>query len=97
MNDFRKDFKNFDDACLVNIEEYGQLMGVSPAGMAMKRHAGELAEPCMQGGKLLRWRCGDLRAWFTALNQDRRPDPAQGAGKRLGRPRLKRTEEIQHA
>ena len=43
MNDFRKDFKNFDDMCLVNIEEYGQLMGVSPAGMAMKRHAGELA------------------------------------------------------
>lgn len=86
MDDFRRIFKDLDDSALIDIEEYGQLLGITPAAMAQRRHTGDLAEPCIQGGKLLRWRAGDVRAWLRELNQDTRK-PAMGPSRRLGRPR----------
>lgn len=87
MTDFRKEFKDFDDTVLIGIEEYGQLLGLTPGAMGQKRHHGELAEPCIQGGKVLRWRAGDVRTWLRSLAQDRRPAGAKKEGKRVGRPR----------
>lgn len=89
MTDFRREFKDFDDAVLISIEEFGQLLGLTPGAMGQKRHYGELPEPCIQGGKVLRWRSGDVRDWLNKLKQDRRPDSVIGVGKgkRLGRPR----------
>lgn len=91
MTDFRVIFKNIDDAALINMEEYGQLLGLTLGAIQQKRHHGELAEPAIQGGKVLRWRAGDVRAWLLNLCKDtRRPDGAEK--KRLGRPR--RTETV---
>ena len=91
MSDFRSTFRTFDDAVLINLEEYGQLLDITPGAMSQRRHAGELAEPAIQGGKLLRWRVGDVRAWLLALNQDSRPVPGQPQ-KRTGRPRQRLLE-----
>lgn len=87
MNDFRRTFKDLDDSVLIDIEEYGSLMGISLPGMNMRRHQGELAEPAIQGGKLLRWRAGDVRVWLKELNQDSRPALSCTLQKRTGRPR----------
>ena len=67
MSDFRSTFKTFDDSVLINLQEYGQLLDITPGAMSQRRHNGELAEPAIQGGKLLRWRVGDVRAWLKAL------------------------------
>lgn len=95
MSDFRKEFKDFDDAALITLDEYAELLHITQTAAAQKRHAGDLAAPCIQGGKLLRWRAGDVRAWLSGLQQDRRPDPAQGASKRLGRPRNQLSTKLQ--
>ena len=87
MDDFRKNFKDFDDACLIDASEYGQLMGgISTSAVLQKRFLGELAEPAIQGGKVLRWRAGDVRQWLKDLRKDTRPDPA-APQRRTGRPR----------
>lgn len=86
MTDFRVLFKNLDDAALINIEEYGQLLGLTLGAMQQKRHHGELEEPAIQGGKVLRWRAGDVRTWLLKLHQDTRR-PVGEEKKRLGRPR----------
>lgn len=86
MSEFRRTFKDLDDAVFIDIEEYGQLMGLTPLAMSQRRHLGILAEPAIQGGKVLRWRAGDVRAWLKQLNQDSRPAPGRPE-KRTGRPR----------
>lgn len=86
MHDFRRNFRDFDDAVLISLDEFAVLIGVTPAAMAQMRHAGKLPEPAIQGGKLLRWRAGDARVWLKALNQDSRPAPGAPT-KRSGRPR----------
>ena len=86
MEDFRRVFKDLDDSALITIDEYGQLLGLTPAAMGQRRHTGKLAEPCIQGGKLLRWRAGYVRTWLRQLNQDSRK-PIEGPSRRLGRPR----------
>ena len=85
-NDFREKFKQFDDTCLITLDEYAQLLGTTGGAMAVKRCHGELAEPAIQGGKLLRWRAGDVREWLRQLTVDNRPERVQGLRKG-GRPR----------
>lgn len=92
MSDFRVVFKGLDDATLISIDEYAALMGLTPGAMAQKRHHGELAAPAIQGGKVLRWRAGDVRAWLLALNRDTRP-AQKDSGRRNGRPRQVKAEE----
>ena len=92
MTEFRHQFKNLDDAVLIDTSEYGSLMGITGAAMSQRRHNGELAEPAIQGGKLLRWRAGDVREWLKQLNQDSRPGPLTSS-KRTGRPRVRREAE----
>ena len=88
MDDFRVVFKNLDDAALIGIDEYAQLMGLTTGAMSQRRYQDELAAPAIQGGKVLRWRAGDVRAWLLALNQDTRAAQKEsGNGKRRGRPR----------
>lgn len=82
MSDFRIDFKNLDETALINIDEFAELMGLTPGALAQKRHLGELLEPCIQGGKVLRWRAGDVRQWLKELHQDHRSHSS-----RAGRPR----------
>lgn len=85
-NDFREKFKQLDDACLISLEEFAQLVGITPGALSVKRCHGELPTPAIQGGKLLRWRAGDVREWLRQLIIDKRPDRVLGMRKG-GRPR----------
>ena len=96
MNEFRRIFKDLDDSVLISLDEFAQLIGVTPGAMAQLRHAGKLPEPAIQGGKLLRWRAGDVRVWLKALNQDSRPAPGE-LTKRTGRPRSRLMSEAESA
>lgn len=92
-NDVRVEFKNFDDAVLLGVDEVRQLIGAKSAGSvyaALYRH--DLPEPIIRKNRQLRWSVKQMREHLQEIEDDFKKRQIEEVGvhrpKRAGRSRI---------
>jgi predicted DNA-binding transcriptional regulator AlpA len=75
--DTRKNFSQVDDLCLLNAQEFAELIGLSMSSLyTMRSRTPEsLPQPVSARRRKLVWRAGDIRAWLRSLPLDPSPRP----------------------
>jgi predicted DNA-binding transcriptional regulator AlpA len=75
--DVRKHFSQVDDLCLLNTQEFAELIGLTMSSLyTMRSRTPEcLPQPVAARRRKLVWRAGDIRAWLRSLPLDSSPRP----------------------
>jgi predicted DNA-binding transcriptional regulator AlpA len=73
--DIRQHFSQVDDLCLLNAQEFAELIGLSMSSLyTMRSRTPEsLPQPVSARRRKLVWRAGDIRAWLRSLPLDSSP------------------------
>lgn len=78
--DIRIEFKNFDQAVLLGVDDVKQIIGAkSAASVYAQVYRGDLPEPLIKKNRQLRWSVGQLREHLQGLDNDFRKRQSEGA------------------